>query len=74
MDRKVVATSLTPGKTKHFQTIYIHPMLRLCDCPGLVFAGIGQIPRELQILSGMRNIAQVREPYTSIIYLVLFFR
>lgn len=33
---KKTAVAATPGKTKHFQTLYITPELQLCDCPGLV--------------------------------------
>lgn len=33
---KKTAVAPTPGKTKHFQTLYILPDLLLCDCPGLV--------------------------------------
>lgn len=65
--KKVVSTSRTPGHTKHLQTIYLSESVRLCDCPGLVFPG--NAPRELQILSGMYPIAQVREPYAAIKYL-----
>ena len=34
---KRVSVGSMPGKTKHFQTIYLKPDLILCDCPGLVF-------------------------------------
>lgn len=32
-----VAVSSHPGRTKHYQTHYMTPLLMLCDCPGLVF-------------------------------------
>lgn len=32
---KKVSISATPGKTKHFQTIFLDKELCLCDCPGL---------------------------------------
>ncbi|KAJ1928621.1 hypothetical protein IWQ60_001875 [Tieghemiomyces parasiticus] len=67
MQRKVVSASKTPGHTKHFQTIYLADNVRLCDCPGLVFPGI--IPKPVQILMGLYNIAQVQEPYTSVQFL-----
>lgn len=35
--RKLVGVGSQPGKTKHFQTLYIEKDLLLCDCPGLVF-------------------------------------
>lgn len=67
LGRTVVSTSRTPGHTKHFQTIHVTPNLRLCDCPGLVFPCA--IPRNMQILAGLYNIAQVQEPYTCVQYL-----
>ncbi|OMJ20960.1 Guanine nucleotide-binding protein-like 1 [Smittium culicis] len=67
MGKTVVSSSRTPGHTKHFQTIHISETLRLCDCPGLVFPCF--IDRPLQILMGLYNIAQVQEPYSSILYL-----
>ena len=65
--KKVVSCSRTPGHTKHFQTYFLTPHIRLCDCPGLVFPS--HVEKQLQILSGMYPISQVREPYTSIGYL-----
>lgn len=37
MLEQVVSVSRTPGHTKHLQTIFLTPTVRLCDCPGLVF-------------------------------------
>ncbi|CAB4005480.1 guanine nucleotide-binding -like 1 isoform X1 [Paramuricea clavata] len=65
--RKVVSCSRTPGHTKHFQTIFLTPSVRLCDSPGLVFPSL--VNRRLQILSGTYPIAQVREPYSVVGYL-----
>ncbi|KAI8054039.1 P-loop containing nucleoside triphosphate hydrolase protein [Syncephalis plumigaleata] len=65
--RTVVSASRTPGHTKHFQTLHLSPTLRLCDGPGLVFPSL--LPRALQILSGIYNVAQVQEPYTAINFL-----
>ena len=67
MGRKVVSVSRTPGHTKHFQTIFLTPTVRLCDCPGLVFPS--QAPKELQVLMGCFPIAQLREPYSTVGYL-----
>ncbi|XP_053381487.1 guanine nucleotide-binding protein-like 1 [Mercenaria mercenaria] len=67
MGKKVVSVSRTPGHTKHFQTIYLTPTVKLCDCPGLVFPS--KIDRNLQILGGMYPISQVQEPYSTINYL-----
>ena len=68
MGRKVVSASKTPGHTKHFQTIFITPSVCLCDCPGLVFPSL--VPKQVQILSGMYPISQLREPYTTVGYLM----
>lgn len=65
--KKVVSTSRTPGHTKHLQTIFLTERVRLCDCPGLVFASTA--PRELQIVAGMYPISQVREPYATVRYI-----
>ena len=67
MGRKVVSVSKTPGHTKHFQTIFLTPNVKLCDSPGLVFPSL--VPKPLQILAGIYPIAQVREPYTAVMYL-----
>jgi ribosome biogenesis GTPase A len=64
---QVVSCSRTPGHTKHFQTIYLTPTICLCDCPGLVFPSL--VEKNLQVLSGMFPISQVREPYTPVGYL-----
>lgn len=65
--RKVVSASKTPGHTKHFQTLHLSTSIRVCDSPGLVFPSI--IDKNLQILSGIYNIAQVKDPYGSVLYL-----
>lgn len=67
MGKKVVSVSRTPGHTKHFQTIFLTPNVRLCDCPGLVFPS--RAPKQLQVLMGCFPIAQLREPYSTISYL-----
>ncbi|XP_014667042.1 PREDICTED: guanine nucleotide-binding protein-like 1 isoform X2 [Priapulus caudatus] len=65
--RKVVSVSKTPGHTKHYQTIFLTPTVRLCDSPGLTFPSV--IEKPLQILSGIYPVAQVQEPYTAIGFL-----
>ncbi|TDL28127.1 P-loop containing nucleoside triphosphate hydrolase protein [Rickenella mellea] len=52
-----VKASRTPGKTKHFQTLFWTSHVRLVDCPGLVFPNF--IPIEMQVLAGVLPIAQV---------------
>ncbi|EDV27436.1 uncharacterized protein TRIADDRAFT_21278, partial [Trichoplax adhaerens] len=66
--KKIVSTSRSPGHTKHFQTIYLCPTIRLCDSPGIIFPSL--IDKQLQvILSGLYPISQVKEPYSSIAYI-----
>jgi ribosome biogenesis GTPase A len=67
--KTVVSASYTPGHTKHFQTFFASKHVRLCDSPGLVFPAI-DMPRPLQVLCGLFPIAQAREPYSAIRYLV----
>ncbi|XP_065195423.1 guanine nucleotide-binding protein-like 1 [Sycon ciliatum] len=67
--KQVVSASRTPGHTKHFQTHFLTPHIRLCDSPGLVFPS--RVEKQLQILSGMCPISQVHEPYTSVGYLAV---
>uniref|UniRef100_A0A0K8ST48 Guanine nucleotide-binding protein-like 1 n=1 Tax=Lygus hesperus TaxID=30085 RepID=A0A0K8ST48_LYGHE len=64
MGKKVVSVSRTPGHTKHFQTIFLTPQVRLCDCPGLVFPSL--VPKVLQAIMGSYPIAQLRDPYSSV--------
>ncbi|KAJ7225362.1 P-loop containing nucleoside triphosphate hydrolase protein, partial [Mycena pura] len=52
-----VRASKTPGKTKHFQTLFWTPDVRLVDCPGLVMPNF--VPLELQVLSGILPISRV---------------
>ncbi|XP_078073639.1 guanine nucleotide-binding protein-like 1 isoform X2 [Mustelus asterias] len=65
--KKVVSVSRTPGHTKYFQTYFLTPTVKLCDCPGLIFPSL--VDRQQQILSGIYPIAQIQEPYTSVGYL-----
>lgn len=46
--RKVVSVSRTPGHTKYFQTYYLTPTVKMCDCPGLVFPSC--VNKQLQVL------------------------
>ncbi|KAJ3725581.1 GTPase [Lentinula guzmanii] len=52
-----VRASKTPGKTKHFQTLFWTPEIRLADCPGLVMPHY--VPMEMQVLSGVLPISRV---------------
>ncbi|KAI9041658.1 ribosome biogenesis GTPase LSG1 [Aspergillus affinis] len=57
---KKVSVSATPGKTKHFQTLYLSPEIMLCDCPGLVFPNFATTKAEL-VCNGVLPIDQQRE-------------
>lgn len=48
--RKVVSVSRTPGHTRYFQTYFLTPSVKLCDCPGLIFPSL--LPRQLQVCCG----------------------
>ncbi|KAJ8354996.1 hypothetical protein SKAU_G00225630 [Synaphobranchus kaupii] len=65
--RKVVSVSRTPGHTKYFQTYYLTPTVKLCDCAGLIFPS--RVDKQLQILAGIYPVAQLQEPYSSVGYL-----
>lgn len=57
---KRVAVSDTPGKTKHYQTMFVKDDLLLCDCPGLVFPSFVSTKGEL-ILNGVLSIDQMKD-------------
>ncbi|XP_053182404.1 guanine nucleotide-binding protein-like 1 [Scomber japonicus] len=65
--KKVVSVSRTPGHTKYFQTYYLAPTVKLCDCPGLVFPS--RVNKQLQIVAGIYPVSQLQEPYSSVGYL-----
>lgn len=60
LSSKKVSVSATPGKTKHFQTIYVDKDLMLCDCPGLVMPSFVFTKAEM-ILNGILPIHQMRD-------------
>lgn len=45
--RSAVSVSRAPGRTRYFQTHFLTPRVRLCDCPGLVFPS--RAPPALQV-------------------------
>ncbi|XP_021239674.1 guanine nucleotide-binding protein-like 1, partial [Numida meleagris] len=67
LGRSAVSVSRTPGRTRYFQTHFLTPTVRLCDCPGLVFPS--RAPRELQVLAGVYPISQLQEPYSAVGFL-----
>ncbi|XP_023298222.2 large subunit GTPase 1 homolog [Lucilia cuprina] len=60
MIEKKVSVSATPGKTKHFQTLYLDQDLLLCDCPGLVMPSFVLTKADM-ILNGILPIDQMRD-------------
>ncbi|KFV75443.1 Large subunit GTPase 1, partial [Dryobates pubescens] len=63
LGNKKVSVSATPGRTKHFQTLYVEPGLCLCDCPGLVMPSFISTKAEM-ICSGILPIDQMRDHIT----------
>lgn len=60
MIEKKVSVSATPGKTKHFQTLFLDKDIMLCDCPGLVMPSFVLTKAEM-ILNGILPIDQMRD-------------
>lgn len=60
MIEKKVSVSATPGKTKHFQTLFLDKDLMLCDCPGLVMPSF-VLTKAYMILNGILPIDQMRD-------------
>lgn len=57
---KKVSVSATPGKTKHFQTLFLDNDLLLCDCPGLVMPSFVYTKAEM-VINGILPIDQMRD-------------
>lgn len=60
LQEKKVSVSATPGKTKHFQTLFLDRELILCDCCGLVLPSFCFTKAEM-ILNGILPIDQMRD-------------
>uniref|UniRef100_A0A0A9WJ77 Large subunit GTPase 1 homolog n=3 Tax=Lygus hesperus TaxID=30085 RepID=A0A0A9WJ77_LYGHE len=65
MAGKKVSVSATPGKTKHFQTLFLTPEVLLCDCPGLVFPSLVATKADM-VLNGILPVDQLRDHVPSI--------
>lgn len=65
MGGKVVSVKATPGHTKTLQTLKLDDKTCLCDSPGVVFPRL-EVPREAQIVGMLMPLAQVREPFSAI--------
>ncbi|BES99757.1 50S Hypothetical protein-Hypothetical protein GTPase [Nesidiocoris tenuis] len=62
---KKTSVSATPGKTKHFQTLYLTPEVLLCDCPGLVFPSMVATKADM-VLNGILPVDQLRDHVPSV--------
>ncbi|CAD5116265.1 DgyrCDS5172 [Dimorphilus gyrociliatus] len=60
MKTKKVPVSSTPGRTKHFQTLYLEEDILLCDCPGLVTPSFVSTKAEM-VICGILPIDQMRD-------------
>lgn len=60
LQEKKVSVSATPGKTKHFQTLFLEKDLILCDCCGLVLPSFCFTKAEM-VLNGILPIDQLRD-------------
>lgn len=60
MSAKKVSVSATPGKTKHFQTLFLDNDILLCDCPGLVMPSFVFTKAEM-VINGILPIDQMRD-------------
>ncbi|XP_071450969.1 large subunit GTPase 1 homolog [Hetaerina americana] len=65
MEEKKVSVSATPGKTKHFQTLFVDSELLLCDCPGLVMPSFVSTQAEM-VLWGILPVDRLRDHVPSV--------
>jgi len=59
-EEKKVGIGSIPGKTKHFQTLFLNDDLMLCDCPGLVFPQIA-FSKAHMYCNGVLSIESLRD-------------
>ena len=60
LQEKKVSVSATPGKTKHFQTLFLEKDLILCDCCGLVLPSFCVTKADM-VLNGILPIDQLHD-------------
>ncbi|XP_074655268.1 large subunit GTPase 1 homolog [Tubulanus polymorphus] len=60
LQSKKVPVSSTPGRTKHFQTLFVENDLLLCDCPGLVMPTFVNTKADM-VINGILPIDQMRD-------------
>jgi large subunit GTPase 1 len=69
LNKKKVGVASQPGKTKHYQTLYLTKDIVLVDCPGLVFPNVAATIAEM-VLNGVIPIDNLREIYSPMTLLV----
>jgi large subunit GTPase 1 len=67
--RKLVGVAARPGKTKHFQTLFLEKELLLCDCPGLVFPNFTSTRAEMYC-NAVLPIDNIKDYLSPVQYLV----
>ena len=60
MGEKKVTVSATPGKTKHFQSLFLEDVLCVLDCPGLVFPNF-VTNKATMVCNGLLPIDELRD-------------
>ena len=60
MKKKRVGVASQPGKTKHYQTLFLTPEIMLVDCPGLVFPNVASSVAEM-VLNGVTPIDTIKD-------------
>ncbi|KAG8231861.1 hypothetical protein J437_LFUL011766 [Ladona fulva] len=65
VEEKKTSVSATPGKTKHFQTLFLEEDLVLCDCPGLVMPSFVSSQAEM-VLWGILPVDRLRDHVPSV--------
>ena len=67
LQEKKVSVSATPGKTKHFQTLFLDKDVMLCDCCGLVMPSFCLTKADM-VVNGILPIDQVDVLYFSLYF------
>uniref|UniRef100_A0A915BVA9 Large subunit GTPase 1 homolog n=2 Tax=Parascaris univalens TaxID=6257 RepID=A0A915BVA9_PARUN len=65
LGKKKVSVSVTPGKTRHLQTLIVDDEVTLCDCPGLVMPSFA-FSRSEMLLNGVLPVDNMREHFAPI--------
>lgn len=60
LQKKKVGVASQPGKTKHYQTLFLTPEILLVDCPGLVFPNVASSVAQM-VLNGVVLIDTIKD-------------